>query len=233
MILLSYPISARPSGTLRGLARLAKSLALPSEKQPRTLSLAEVARRSRQWTDNPHQYFKKGDHMNGAFSTSVPHLETERLTLREYRREDFDAFAAHCAAHFAPADRASAWRIFGSHAGLWLLDGAGWWALEHRHTGQVVGSVGAFFREDCTVMELGWNTYSAFWGQGFANEAAAAALKYALEIRREPKVRALIAPGNESSIRVARRLGFTYEAQTEIHGKAVGSYTRAGNGAIA
>jgi RimJ/RimL family protein N-acetyltransferase len=119
--------------------------------------------------------------MNQAFTIFVPYLQTERLTLREYRREDFDVFAAHFAnpessAHFAPADRHTAWRIFCSHAGLWLIHGAGWWAVEEKQTGQLVGNVGAFFREESTVMELGWNTYSAFWGQKFANEAAAAAL---------------------------------------------------------
>lgn len=75
-------------------------------------------------------------------------------------------------------------------------------------------------------MELGWNTYRPFWGRGFANEAAAAALNHALEIRREPAVRALIASANESSLRVAGRLGLTYETETEINGKAVGVYTR-------
>ncbi|CAH0225453.1 hypothetical protein SRABI118_02327 [Massilia sp. Bi118] len=75
-------------------------------------------------------------------------------------------------------------------------------------------------------MELGWNTWRAFGGRGFANEAAAAAVNHALEIRREPKVRALIASANASSLRVARRLGLAYEADTEIYGKAVGVYTR-------
>jgi RimJ/RimL family protein N-acetyltransferase len=75
-------------------------------------------------------------------------------------------------------------------------------------------------------MELGWNTYSEFRGQGFANEAAAAALHYAFEIRHESKVRALIASANESSIRVAQRLGLMYETETEVYGKPVGSYTR-------
>lgn len=82
-------------------------------------------------------------------------------------------------------------------------------------------------------MELGWNTYRAFWGRGFANEAAAAALHHALEIRCEPKVRALIAAANESSLRVARRLGLTHEAETEIYGKAVGIYTRERKGSVA
>lgn len=169
--------------------------------------------------------------MKNEFITSVPHLHTERLTLREYRREDFDAFAAHCAdpvssAHLGPSDRPAAWRIFCSQAGLWLIDGAGWWTVEEKGTERVVGTVGAFFREESTVMELGWNTYRAFWGSGFANEAAAAILSHAFEIRREPKVRALIASANASSLRVAARLGLTHEAQTEIYGKAVGIYTR-------
>ena len=169
--------------------------------------------------------------MNNTFNISVPHLETERLLLREYRCADFGAFVDHLtnpvsSAHFPAADHDTAWRIFGSQAGLWLIHGAGWWAVEDRQTGQLVGSVGAFFLEESTVMELGWNTYRAFWGQGYANEAAVAALSYAFEIRREPKVRALIAAANGSSLRVAQRLGLTYEADVEMFGKRIGSYTR-------
>jgi RimJ/RimL family protein N-acetyltransferase len=169
--------------------------------------------------------------MHNEFITSLPCLHTERLLLREYRREDFDGFAAHLAdpvsaAHLGLSDRQAAWRIFCSQAGLWLLDGAGWWAVEEKETGRVVGTMGAFFREESTVMELGWNTYRAFGGRGFANEAAAAVVHHALGIRREPKVRALIASANASSLGVAKRLGLNYEADTEIHGKAVGIYSR-------
>jgi RimJ/RimL family protein N-acetyltransferase len=176
--------------------------------------------------------------MTNATTISVPHLQTDRLLLRAYRREDFDAFAANAAdpvssAHIGSADRHAAWRVFCSHTGLWLLHGAGWWAVEDRHTGQLIGNVGAFFREESTVMELGWNTFRAFWGQGYANEAAAATLQYAFEIRGEPKVRALIAPANASSLRVAGRLGLTYEAETEVYGKAIGCYTRLREGASA
>ena len=55
-----------------------------------------------------------------------------------------------------------------SRAGLWLLNGAGWWSMENRQTGQLVGSVGAFFRYESTVMEM----------------AAAAVLNDAFEVRR-------------------------------------------------
>lgn len=176
--------------------------------------------------------------MGSEFTTPIPCLQTQRLTLRAYRRGDFDAFAAHVgdpvsAAHLVPADRQTAWRIFCSQAGLWLLDGAGWWAVEEKETGRLVGTVGAFFRDDATGMELGWNTYRAFWGQGFAQEAAAAAMHHALETRREPMVRALISAANLSSLRVAARLGMRYEEDMEIYGKAAGIYVRRQDGAAA
>ena len=167
--------------------------------------------------------------MNDALTISVPRLYTDRLMLREYRADDFEAFADHLSdpessAHLGSADRPAAWRIFSSHAGLWLLHGAGWWSIEDRQTGQLVGSVGAFFRCEATVMEMGWNTYRAFWGRGIANEAAAAVLKHAFEVRREPKVRALVDTGNESSRRVAERLGMAYEMKTELNGKEINCY---------
>ncbi|MGF6273953.1 RimJ/RimL family protein N-acetyltransferase [Massilia sp. UYP11] len=109
---------------------------------------------------------------------------------------------------------------------MWLLHQAGWWSIEDRQTGRLVGSVGAFFRDESTVMEMGWNTYRAFWGKGIANEAAAAVMKHAFEVRREPKVRALIDSGNESSRRVAERLGMTYDMKTALNGKEVDSYVR-------
>lgn len=166
-----------------------------------------------------------------SFTTSVPHLQTRRFILREYRRNDFDLFADHLAnaessAYLGSADRQTAWRIFNSHAGLWVIDGAGWWAVEDKDTGQLVGCVGAFFREQSTVIEMGWNTYRPFWGMGVANEAAKAVLDYVFEVRREPKVRALITTGNESSRRLAERLGMTYEMETDLYGKAISSYSR-------
>jgi RimJ/RimL family protein N-acetyltransferase len=168
--------------------------------------------------------------MDAAPAVTVPRLHTPRLVLREYRAGDFDAFAEHLAdpeatAYLGAADRQTAWRIFGCHAGLWMLHGAGWWSVELRETGEIVGHVGAFFRERWAGIELGWNTYRAFWGRGFASEAAAEARRYALEDRGEPHVRALIDPGNTPSIRVAQRLGMRHDAATTLFGKPVERYT--------
>jgi RimJ/RimL family protein N-acetyltransferase len=38
--------------------------------------------------------------------------------------------------------------------GGWLLQGAGWWAIELRESGKLVGNVGAFFRETRPEIEI-------------------------------------------------------------------------------
>jgi len=63
--------------------------------------------------------------------------------------------------------------MFGSNMGEWLLQGAGWWAVELRASGTLVGNIGAFFRESWPEVEIGWNTFPAYRGQGIATEAAA------------------------------------------------------------
>jgi len=162
---------------------------------------------------------------------SVPRLQTRRLTLREYRMGDFDAFAAHLAdvramTFVGPHDRRNAWRIFGSNTGGWLLQGVGWWAVELRESGALVGNVGAFFRETWPELEIGWNTFQACWGQGIATEAATEVVRYAFDVRGERRVTALIDPSNTSSLRVAAHLGMAYETDTDLFGKPLGRYAR-------
>ena len=165
-------------------------------------------------------------------AVSVPRLDTARLTLREYRMADFGNFAAHLAdaqsmAFLGVHDRRTAWRIFGANAAGWLLQGAGWWTIERRDSGAVVGNVGAFFREGWPEVELGWNTFRAFWRQGIATEAATEVLRYVLEDRGEGRATALVDAGNAPSLRVATALGMTYDSEVDLFGTPVGRYVKA------
>lgn len=168
--------------------------------------------------------------MDASPPVSVPRLTTRRLRLREYRLDDFDAFAAHVAdaeamTFLGCCDRQTAWRLFGSQAGSWLLQGAGWWTVERHDTGQRVGTVGAFFREGLPGLEVGWNTYRPFWGQGFASEAAAEVSRYLLEVRGERRWSALIAAGNTASLRVAQHLGLRRDGEVDLHGSLLERHT--------
>jgi RimJ/RimL family protein N-acetyltransferase len=169
--------------------------------------------------------------MDASPPVSIPRLETKRLLLREYRMADFEAFAAFVSDEEASrftvlCDRRNAWRVFGCQTGTWLLQGAGWWAVELRETGEVAGLVGAFFREGWPEIELGWNTYRAHWRKGIASEAAAAVVRYAFEVRREKRVTALIDAQNAASLGVAASLDLRHESDAELFGKVVGRYVR-------
>jgi RimJ/RimL family protein N-acetyltransferase len=163
---------------------------------------------------------------------SIPRLETRRLRLREPRMADFDAFARNLQDPLATkfvtfADRRDAWRRFGLAAGAWLLQGAGWWSVESRETGELVGSVGAFFRETWPEIELGWTIFRLFWGRGFATEAASETVRYAFEVRKERRVTALVDAENLPSVRVAEHLGMRHEADVDLWGAPVRRYARA------
>jgi len=161
---------------------------------------------------------------------SVPRIRTKRLLLRELRTSDFDAFAANLADPLATqylsgvVDRRMAWRIFAASMGMWMLHGAGWWGVELEETGELVGTVGAFFRENPSDLELGWTIYRRFWGHGYASEAAAAARDFAFEHHEVRRVIAHVDASNVASVRVSQHLGMTYEGDVELYCTVTGRY---------
>ncbi len=161
---------------------------------------------------------------------TIPRLTTPRLLLREYRMADFDGYAQSMTEPEATkflsgvVDRRTSWRMFSAASGCWVLNGAGWWALENRETHEVVGEVGAFVRETSPDFEIGWNLYRRFWGQGFAIEGARAALDFTFESHRARRVIAHIEVANVASIAVSRKLGMTYEADVDFFDKRIGRY---------
>ena len=76
-------------------------------------------------------------------------LETERLLMRQWREEDFEAYAEFRSkeetARFVGGvlNRHDAWRRFAATIGHWVLRGYGYWAVEEQETGRFVGGVGS------------------------------------------------------------------------------------------
>ena len=152
---------------------------------------------------------------------ACPVLETERLTLRPFIAEDTPAQAAmmgdpavmrHIGGH--GLTREESWRKLLCGAGLWSLYGWGYWAVERRSDGRMIGQIGfADFKramipaiED--LPEMGWLFAAEASGQGFATEAGLAALDWIDSVHAPPEVTAIIDAANAPSIRVAEKLGF-------------------------
>jgi RimJ/RimL family protein N-acetyltransferase len=160
----------------------------------------------------------------------APRIETERLVLRSWRKDDFRPWHAilqrpevyeHFGANaFGIED---VWRRLQAAVGSWQLNGFGSWAVEQKADGRLVGNVGIFtawralepeFGEE---PEMGWIFAAETHGKGIASEACRAVLSWT-EANLEPTpVWAIIAPGNAPSIKLAEKLGFEQVGETLYH----------------
>ncbi len=144
----------------------------------------------------------------------IPHLETERLVLREMRNEDFEAWASFMAdmevvryLNGSPQLRSDAWRNMAMTLGHWALRGYGMWAVERKEDRAFMGRVGMFSPEGWPGLEVGWTLGRPYWGKGYATEAAAASMRYAFLTQPVDRIISTIHPENKASQAVALRLG--------------------------
>ncbi len=100
-------------------------------------------------------------------------------------------------------------------AGQWSLFGYGYWAVERRADGAMIGELGfADFKRGMTpsiegIPEMGWLFAADAAGQGYATEGALAALAWADAVLGAREIVAIIGTGNAASIRVAEKCGFS------------------------
>jgi RimJ/RimL family protein N-acetyltransferase len=144
-------------------------------------------------------------------------LETERLVLRPTTYEDVPDLLAM----FSDAEHM---KWYPSTKGLeatrawvqWTLrsyeeHGFGLWSMELKESGEFAGQCGITMQQvdDEPFPELGWHTKRSLWGQGLAAEAGASCRDLGFESFGFERMVSLIRPENESSARVARKLGLT------------------------
>jgi RimJ/RimL family protein N-acetyltransferase len=144
-------------------------------------------------------------------------LETERLILRRWRREDRAPFAAlnddpRVMAHFPrrlPAADSDA--MVARLQDHWDDHGFGIGAAERKADGAFIGMVGlASARFDapvCPCVEIGWRLAAEHWGQGYATEAARAWLAHGFGTLGLPEIVAFVVPANLRSQAVMTRIG--------------------------
>lgn len=149
-------------------------------------------------------------------------LTTERCVLRHWRDEDLDALAAintdeRVLEHLPGAltydeSRAMLARIrhhFDRRGfGLWCLE-----VIEPGFESPCIGFVGlqvpGFEAHFTPCIEVGWRIAPAFWGRGYATEAAAAAIDDLFERVGAHEIVSLTVPANRRSWSVMERLGMT------------------------
>ncbi len=145
-------------------------------------------------------------------------LETERLILRTFTPDDFDAFAEIMAdpevtrylGDPTPRSRPQAWRAMAECVGHQHLRGFSQSAVIEKATGRLLGRGGLWYPEGWPALEVGWVLGRFAWGRGYATELGRASVRYAFEVLGADEVCSLIHPDNQRSIKVAERIGHEY-----------------------
>lgn len=147
-------------------------------------------------------------------------IETDRLTLRNWRPEDHEPYLTHTntpavmrwlGGVMVRADaEASLARMT-----MWQEErGYTFWVVERRADGALLGFCGLKIADAPTssvtgACEIGWRLREDAWGQGYAKEAATATLDFAFGRLGVPEVVAITIPGNTPSWGLMEKLGMT------------------------
>jgi RimJ/RimL family protein N-acetyltransferase len=144
-------------------------------------------------------------------------LDTARLRLRPWQEADVAGFAEMSA---DPAvmeflrpfpDRAACDAWVERARQHWRRHGFGQWVVELPGTAPFLGVVGlahvAYAAPFTPAVEIAWRLARAYWGRGYAGEAAQAALACGFAELGLAEIVAITVPQNRRSRRVMERLG--------------------------
>ena len=146
-------------------------------------------------------------------------LVTPRLRLRPWRESDLTPFAALNAdpdvMRYFPGtlDRAASDAVAARVMAHFDQHGFGPWAVEIPGVTGFAGFVGLMnleFEAHFTPgVEIGWRLARPFWGQGYATEAARAALHCGFNVLKLDEIVSMTVPANRPSRAVMERLDMT------------------------
>ena len=154
-------------------------------------------------------------------------LETDRLLLRPFTLEDMSSldsiFMDPKVMAYSDGIKTKAQIEFWLGEALHRLYpvGLGPLAVVRKEDHNFLGYCGLFLMPDLgeyDELEIGFRLGTAAWGKGFATEAALAIKRYAISTLGANRLICLIDPGNLGSIRVAEKLGMSFEKEAWLPG---------------
>lgn len=161
----------------------------------------------------------------------APAVETPRLRLRAHTAADFPAciplWNDPIVTRFIggrPFTEEEVWQRVQRYAGSWVLLGHGFWVIEEKASGKVIGEIGIMdAKRDIDPpfgdnLELGWALLPEVHGKGYASEALEAVLAWERQVLSAPSVICIIDPDNAASIKLAHKYGFVEHARSVYKG---------------
>lgn len=166
----------------------------------------------------------------------IPTLTTTRLVLRPFTAGDAEPLhrllgGKDVLRYFPnpdppPPDRVQ--KLIVQQLAHWGEHGYGWWAVEQRAKQGLMGWAGLQFLPETQETEVAYLLGNAFWGLGFATEAARASLDYGFGEHKLECVVGIVHPENKASIHVIEKLGMSCSGEHVYFGMQVLRYSISG-----
>lgn len=153
-------------------------------------------------------------------------LKTERCIVRETATDDVDSFyeiyrepsiTEYMEGLYEDRDAEVAY-VQDYIRNVYRFYGYGMWTILEKKNGKIIGRAGLSWREGYDLPELGFVIGVPWQRQGYAYEVCLAILAYGRQELGFPSFQALIAEGNEKSLRLCEKLGFAYQETVEEGG---------------
>jgi RimJ/RimL family protein N-acetyltransferase len=152
-------------------------------------------------------------------------IETERLRIRVFEPGDVEEMSGiygdpevmrHVCLGVLDRERTAV--LLEGYRNAQDEQGFSTWAVVEKETGNVVGDAGFGLYAPTGEPELGYTFAAAVWGRGYALEAANACIGAAFAHLPHRRLVAKIEPGNERSLRLAKRLGLQPVVTLDVDG---------------
>lgn len=150
-------------------------------------------------------------------------ITTPRLILRPWRDSDLAPFAEQNADPYTmrffatTLSRAESDAYAARHIRLQAEQGMGKWAVEVPGVAPFIGAIGlqpvGFEAAFTPAIEVAWRLHRAYWGRGYATEAARAAIEDGFQRLGLAEIVAFTPLPNLPSRRVMERLGMTPDGE--------------------
>lgn len=153
-------------------------------------------------------------------------IETKRLKMRKLTRDDLpwliemrspEAVNRYLGGTKMQNPEALAKRL-DFYIGCYDKFGFGNCAMQHKETGELVGTSGLQPLEDTGEIEIGYNFSEKYWGQGLGYECAMGWLRYGFETAGLERIVAIAQPENVGSWRIMEKCGMHYETTEDHYG---------------
>jgi RimJ/RimL family protein N-acetyltransferase len=157
-------------------------------------------------------------------------LTTERLRLRPATLEDVETWLA------ISRDAEQVWwgeprsTVDDARANLQKQvtnqerHGFSLWPVELRTTDEMIGLTGLQPLADGPEIEVGYRFLRDHWGQGYATEAATAAIRFGFDELELDRIVAVTMPTNRASRRVMEKCGLAFVGMMQVYGAAQVKY---------